>query len=168
MRGLSSTNLLTLVDFLYRGEANVLQEDVDAFLSIVKDLWVKGLMEPTEKVENKFLHPERSTNKTLNDVQAESSQCHPEKPRDKFVENVQEKPFSNAFDKFAKSYPERPMNNDVPVQTETHQVKPDVKSGDGVQKLPSSKPSPLKPNSKKELELAKQSQKENHYEGFTN
>ena len=52
-----------LVDFLYRGEANILQEDVDAFLSIVKDPRVKGLMEPTEKVENKSLHPEKSTNK---------------------------------------------------------------------------------------------------------
>ena len=60
-------------------------------------------------------------NKTLDDVPAESfSQSYPEKPRDKFVENVQDKSFSNAFDTFAKSYPERPMNNDVPVQTETH------------------------------------------------
>ena len=31
----------------------------------------------------------------------------------------------------------------------------------------SSKPSPVEPNSKKELELAKQLQKENHYKGFT-
>ena len=84
---------------------------------------------------------------------------HLEKPRDKFVENVQNNPFSNAFDTFAKSYPERPMNSDVPVQTETHPEKSDVKSGDGVHKVSSSKPSPVKPKDKKELELVKQLQK---------
>ena len=36
-----------------------------------------------------------------------------------------------------------------------------------LQKENSSKLSPVKPNSKKELEVAKQLQKENHYKGFT-
>ena len=80
----------------------------------------------------------------------------------------------------------------MPVQTETQQVMSGVKSGEGfqmvsssmprpvkpkgkkelelakqLQKENSSKTSPVKPNSKKELELAKQLQKEYHYKGFT-
>ena len=51
------------------------------------------------------------------------------------------------------------MNNDVLVQTETHQVKSGVKSGDGFQKVTYLKPRPMKQKGKKELELAKQLQK---------
>merc|ERR1711934_1336585 len=34
MRGMKSVDLLAIVDFLYRGEANVFQENLDSFLAI--------------------------------------------------------------------------------------------------------------------------------------
>ena len=53
MRGIKSENLLAIVDFLYCGEANVYQENLDSFLAIAEDLRLKGLMGQTENVEKK-------------------------------------------------------------------------------------------------------------------
>ena len=44
MRGVKSEDLLAIVDFLYYGEANVYQENLDSFLAIAEELQLKGLM----------------------------------------------------------------------------------------------------------------------------
>ena len=44
MRGVKSDDLLAIVDFLYCGEANVHQENLDSFLAIAEELQLKGLM----------------------------------------------------------------------------------------------------------------------------
>ena len=43
MRGLRSEDLVSIMDFLYFGEANVLQENLDAFLALAEELKLKGL-----------------------------------------------------------------------------------------------------------------------------
>ena len=43
MRGMSSEDLLAIVDFLYYGEANIYQENIDNFLNIAEELELKGL-----------------------------------------------------------------------------------------------------------------------------
>ena len=43
MKGVKFENLAAIVDFLYCGEANVFQENLDAFLSIAEELKLKGL-----------------------------------------------------------------------------------------------------------------------------
>ena len=43
MRGIKYESLLSLVDFLYRGEANVYQDDLDSFLAMADELQLKGL-----------------------------------------------------------------------------------------------------------------------------
>ena len=43
MRGIKSEQLVALVDFLYHGEANILQENLDIFLAIAEELKLKGL-----------------------------------------------------------------------------------------------------------------------------
>ena len=43
MRGLKSEDLIAIVDFLYYGEANVNQENLDSFLAIAEELRLKGL-----------------------------------------------------------------------------------------------------------------------------
>ena len=43
MRGFKFENLLSMMDFLYRGEANVYQENLDSFLAMAKELRLKGL-----------------------------------------------------------------------------------------------------------------------------
>ena len=44
MKGLNSENLLAMIDFLYCGEANVNQENLDSFLALAEELQLKGLM----------------------------------------------------------------------------------------------------------------------------
>ena len=51
MRGVKSDDLLAIVDFLYCGEANVYQENLDSFLVIAEELQLKGLMGKSEKDE---------------------------------------------------------------------------------------------------------------------
>ena len=43
MRGLKIEDLLAIPDFLYYGEANLYQENLDAFLTIAEELDLKGL-----------------------------------------------------------------------------------------------------------------------------
>ena len=43
MRGLKFEDLLAIVDFLYYGEANIYQENLDTFLNIAEELDLKGL-----------------------------------------------------------------------------------------------------------------------------
>ena len=53
MRGLKSEDLRAIVDFLYNGEANVFQENLDSFLAIAEELQLKGLMgKNNEKVDD--------------------------------------------------------------------------------------------------------------------
>ena len=43
MRGLRSEDLIAIVDFLYHGEANVFQENLDSFLALAEELRLRGL-----------------------------------------------------------------------------------------------------------------------------
>ena len=45
MRGVSSDTLVAILDFLYFGEANVTQKNLDDFLALASELKLKGLME---------------------------------------------------------------------------------------------------------------------------
>ena len=49
MRGVRSDTLTALVDFLYYGEANVYQEDLDTFLAIAEELQLKILQGSTDQ-----------------------------------------------------------------------------------------------------------------------
>ena len=54
MKGVKSENLLAIVDFLYCGEANVYQDNLDSFLATAEELRLKGLMGgQTEDVDMK-------------------------------------------------------------------------------------------------------------------
>ena len=44
LRGIKSVDLVAIVDFLYCGEANVYQENVDSFLAIAEELQLKGFL----------------------------------------------------------------------------------------------------------------------------
>ena len=58
MKGFKFEDLLAIVDFLYNGEANVFQENLDSFLANAEELKLKGLMGQTEDVEKKREHNE--------------------------------------------------------------------------------------------------------------
>ena len=44
IKGVSRVNLVAMVDFLYHGEVNVLQENLEAFLELSEELQLKGLI----------------------------------------------------------------------------------------------------------------------------
>ena len=53
MRGVKYDDLLAIMEFLYLGEANVFQDNMDSFLAFAEELQLKGLMEKTkEKVQD--------------------------------------------------------------------------------------------------------------------
>ena len=54
MRGLKSEILLAIIDFLYFGEANVFQEDLDSFLALAEELRLKGLSGTDNAKESAF------------------------------------------------------------------------------------------------------------------
>ena len=49
MRGVKSTEMVAIIDFIYCGETNVLQENLDSFLTIAKELKLKGLLDLDER-----------------------------------------------------------------------------------------------------------------------
>ena len=57
MRGMKGKDLSAIVDFIYHGEANIYQEDLDGFLALAEELKLKGLtgvqnMKTDESVES--------------------------------------------------------------------------------------------------------------------
>ena len=73
MRGVKAKDLVAIVDFIYYGETNINQEDLDGFLALAEELKLKGLAQAG--AENKTLeniddkqktqrpkHPQRDTN----------------------------------------------------------------------------------------------------------
>ena len=54
MRGMKSKDLLAILDFLYCGETNVNQENLDSFLAIAEELELKGLMGKSNQEEQEI------------------------------------------------------------------------------------------------------------------
>ena len=54
MRGIKATNLVAIVDFIYRGEANIFQEQLENFLALAEELELKGLSGNSEEVVSEF------------------------------------------------------------------------------------------------------------------
>jgi hypothetical protein len=52
MRGMTAGQLSAVVDFIYHGEVNIYQEDLDCFLAVAEELQLKGLNGP------ETIHPE--------------------------------------------------------------------------------------------------------------
>ena len=52
MKGVKSENLVAMVEFFYRGEANVSQENLDGFLALADEMRLKGLSKLEESEEN--------------------------------------------------------------------------------------------------------------------
>ena len=57
MRGVKSVDLMAIVDFLYFGEANVFQEDLDSFLALAEELELKGLKDSNAENDWKETNP---------------------------------------------------------------------------------------------------------------
>ena len=64
MRGVNSEDLEALINFLYYGEANISQENLDSFLAIAQELQLKGLVgQNAAEVEENPLDVDRKAEK---------------------------------------------------------------------------------------------------------
>ena len=52
MRGVKSDNLEAILDFVYCGEANILQENLEAFLLLAEELQIKGFWNQLRNLNN--------------------------------------------------------------------------------------------------------------------
>jgi len=96
MRGLKSEELVSLVDFIYFGEANVHHENLDSFLAVAEELQLKGLMglgAETNK-STSILPPPKS--KTQIKEQLKTLLIQEDFPQDTFdhVDNIEPEPVS--------------------------------------------------------------------------
>ncbi len=49
LRGVSFSNLESVLDFMYHGEVNVAQDDLNSFLAVAEDLQIKGLTQQSTR-----------------------------------------------------------------------------------------------------------------------
>jgi len=71
MRGVKSEDLIAIVDFLYCGEANVYQENIESFLALAEELDLKGLSDNggSSKIEEPNHVIEDTTKQETNQIQ---------------------------------------------------------------------------------------------------
>merc|ERR1719430_3051642 len=87
MRGLKSEDLVAMTDFLYNGEANIYQENLESFFAIAEEFQLKGLHRshaeavPKEDPLNTRAPKNRATKilsqKTVKEEEDESFKPHP-------------------------------------------------------------------------------------------
>ena len=82
MRGMKIDDLIAVVDFLYRGEANVAQENLDSFLAIAEELQLRGLVgKMDERAEDLDVGGKYPPSKVLPSPNSETIQAHPQAER---------------------------------------------------------------------------------------
>ena len=86
LKGVKYTDLQSVLNFMYHGEVNVAQEELNSFLAVAEDLRVKGLTQNpsesqslTNKKQTNQLKSEPSSN--LNSRTTEYTQAPPKRPR---------------------------------------------------------------------------------------
>eukprot|EP00092_Neocalanus_flemingeri_P040222 GFUD01043811.1.p1 GENE.GFUD01043811.1~~GFUD01043811.1.p1 ORF type:complete len:336 (+),score=64.40 GFUD01043811.1:448-1455(+) len=62
LKGVKYTELQSVLNFMYLGEVNVAQEELNSFLSVAEDLKVKGLTQNTMAVGEEAIKPTHKTN----------------------------------------------------------------------------------------------------------
>ena len=72
MKGSKFEDLMAIVDFLYCGEANVFQENLDSFLAIAEEMKLKGLTGQQE-MSKENIKPMQNTMITRHSVKSEES-----------------------------------------------------------------------------------------------
>ena len=82
MRGMKINDLIAVVDFLYRGEANVAQQNLDSFLAIAEELQLRGLVgNMDERAEDLDVGGKYPPFKVLPSPNSETIQAHPQAER---------------------------------------------------------------------------------------
>jgi len=94
LKGVKYEELQSVLNFMYHGEVNIAQEDLNSFLSVAEDLKVKGLTQKNEKPKSHHLQLQTEGNQrryseqsnSIN-IEAASTQKHFKHP--KFNRNIE-------------------------------------------------------------------------------
>ena len=79
MRGVKSDDLVAIIDFLYRGEASINQDNLESFLAIAEELQLKGLTNQNKEPETSFKTEISSANSNLEEAKYGSKRALPDK-----------------------------------------------------------------------------------------
>ena len=92
MRGLKAGQLTNVVDFIYHGEVNICQEDLDAFLLLAQEFELKGLTEGPADAGMDYKEQVYSTDHEFESIQSAE-------PRQKYGNNIEQ-----SLETFGKEY----------------------------------------------------------------
>ena len=97
MRGMKSVDLAVMVDFLYFGEANIYQENLDSFLAIAEELQLKGLKSSIDEEEWKETELSSTEHMQKQGHQMKEKSRLAPKERSMLIETNSERPEENAL-----------------------------------------------------------------------
>ena len=92
MRGVLAEDLVAMVDFLYFGEANVNQENLDSFLALAEEMRLKGLTRSAESSDRKYMPENAPKAKVARQNQNIESMRKPTEVTDVHHINAKEEP----------------------------------------------------------------------------
>ena len=101
MKGMRSSHLTVIIDFLYLGEANIFQEDLESFFALAEELQLKGLLRSSKEETPKYKMPYFNHKERKIDVNQKQSLSKKDMSDIKSV--IQRK----AFEGTALTYPEK-------------------------------------------------------------
>ena len=110
MRGVKSEDLVAIVDFLYYGEANIYQENLDKFLNIAEELDLKGLY---GKGGEGSLDPEKQS-----------------KEASAFKPDLEKKPYTNETNTPSKNNDDQPIGSQMTIAPQNEEFSGDMKELD--------------------------------------
>jgi len=145
LKGVRSNDLVSVLNFMYNGEANIAQEDLNSFLSVAEELEIKGLTQrapPSHKSSGNSSHKNATVKETkLLRKQHISSVSHSEQPEDILEQDdIQEiipvktesKEVSSDVPKTISSYTnQQPLNNQLLVTADDQYSGPQEDFYDG-------------------------------------
>ena len=78
MRGVKSDDLSAILDFLYKGEANVNQDNLDTFLAIAEEFQLKGLRSEEKEEGNYKREFAPAVNSNIEKTKGKTNHLHPD------------------------------------------------------------------------------------------
>ena len=120
MRGIKAKDLVAIVDFIYHGEANIFQEDLDGFLALAEELQLKGLSGPQKEA-----FEERDKETTKSKITNLKTKYFQPEPQTTATENFELKNYESFAQENTNSFA---VNAIVPYDTEVMNLSEDLEA----------------------------------------
>ena len=136
LKGVKYVDLVSILNFMYHGEVNVAQEELNSFLAVAEDLKVKGLTQNNSESKSANIRGEKNKPKIHSPAKPPDPVLQPKRPR-----QPPQQPIPSAAPKY--QLPEDDIQEVVPVKSEpvsqhpepVHEVEEQEESNTAVQHL---------------------------------